>query len=170
MLPTKQPQSSMVHGFKGWRLTLHNPSPWRRSNASKTLSVPSCTMREQLTQHFLPHSVPLQHAKAMAYRQWLMHATNSLTTLLHIPMQAFNTRRRTWYCWYLRTRHTFPNPVVKVEQQVISTYSIAMTKTSTMEPFSHCLPSSNTSCCQLPRQNLPHFTRAASLPPHFEPH
>jgi hypothetical protein len=69
--------------------------------------------------------------------------------------------------WYTRTCHTFRSPVVKVEQQVISTYPIAMTKTSTLEPFSPCLLSSNMSCRQLPRLNLPHFTTAATLPPHF---
>jgi hypothetical protein len=65
-------------------------------------------MREQLTQHFLPHSVPLQHTKAMTHRQWLMHVTNSSTTLLHIPMQAFGTRHATRYYQYTWTRHTFP--------------------------------------------------------------
>jgi hypothetical protein len=169
MLPTRWPQSSMGHRFRGWRSTPHNPSPQRksRSNASKTSLVPSCTMRKQLTQHFSLHSAPLQHAKAMAHRQWLMHVTNYSTMLLHIPMQAFDTRRATWYCWYTRTCHTFPNPVVKVEQQVISTYPIASSKTSPMEPFSPCLPSSNTSCCQLQSQNSTHFTMAASLPPHL---
>jgi hypothetical protein len=42
----------------------HNPSPQRISNVSKTSLVPSYTMRKQLTQHFSPHSVPLQHSKA----------------------------------------------------------------------------------------------------------
>jgi hypothetical protein len=46
---------------------------------------------------FLPHSVPLQHAKATAQGQWRMRVTNSSTMLLHIPMQAFGTRRVTWY-------------------------------------------------------------------------
>ncbi len=64
------------------------------------LLVPSYTMHEQLTQHFLLHSVPLQHAKAMAHRQWLMRVTNSSTTLLHITMQAFGTRCATWYYQY----------------------------------------------------------------------
>ncbi len=170
IIPTRRPQSSMVHGFRGWRSTPYNPSPRRRSNTSKILSVPSCTMHEQLTQHFLPHSVLLQHAKAMAHGQWLMHVTNSLTTLLHIPMQAFGTRRATWYYQYTQTCHTFPNPAVKVKQPVISTYPIAMTKTSTMARFSPCVPSSNMSCCQPLRQNLPHSTMAARLLPHFKPH
>ncbi len=61
------------------------------------------------------------------------------------------------------------NMVLSVHTTVISTYPTSMTKTSTMEPFSPCLPSSNTSCCQPPRQNLPHSTTAASLLPHFEP-
>ncbi len=160
----------MVHRFRGWRSTPHNPSSQRRSNASKTLLVPSYTMREQLTQHFLPHSVPLQHAKAMAHRQWLIRVTNSSAMLLHIQMQAFGTGRATWYYQYTWTRHTFPNPAIKVEQPVISTYPIAMMKTSTMAPFSPCLLSSNTSCCQPLRQNLPRSTTTASLPPHFEPH
>jgi hypothetical protein len=170
MLPTRHHQSNMVHNFRGWRSTPHNFSPRRRSNASKTLSAPSCTMRKQLTQHFSPHSAPLQHTKATTHGQWLMHVTNSSTTLLHIPMQAFDTKHVTWYCWYTWMHHTFPNQVVKVEQQDISTYPIAMTKTSTMAPFLPCLPSSNTSCCQHPKQNLQHSTTAASLPPHFEPH
>ncbi len=151
-------------------MTPHNPSPQRRSNASKTLLVPSCTIRKYLTQHFLPHSAPLQQAKAMAHGQWWMRVNNSSTTLLHIPMQAFGARHATWYYQYTRMCHTFPNPAVKVEQPVISTYPIAMTKTSTMAPFSPCLPSSNTSCRQPPRQNSPCSTTAASLPPHFEPH
>jgi hypothetical protein len=160
----------MVHGFRGWRSTPHNPSPQRRSNTSQTLSVPSCTMREQLTQHFSLHSAPLQHARATAHGQWLMHVTNSLTMLLRIPMQTFDTRHETWYCPYTQTCHTFLNQVVKVEQQDISTYPIAMTKTSKMAPFSPCLPSSNTSCHQLPEQNLLQSTTAASLPPHSKPH
>jgi hypothetical protein len=61
-------------------------------------------------------------------------------------------------------------PGGKVEQSVISTYPIAMIKTSTMVPFSPCLPSSNTSCCQPPLLNLPCSTTAPSLLPHFEPH
>ncbi len=169
MLPTRQPRSSMVHGFRGWRLTPHNPEPQRRSNASKISLVPSCTMREQLAQHSSPHSVPLQHTKAMAHGQWWMRFTNSLTTSPHIPMQAFSTRHASWYYQYTRMHHTFPNPVVKVEQPVISNYPIAMTKTSKMAPFSPCLPSSNTSC-QPPRLNMPRATTVASLPPHFEPH
>ncbi len=170
MLPTRRPRSSMVHGFRGWRSTPLNPSPCRRSNASKTLLVPYYTMHKQLTQHLSPHSVPLQHAKATAQGQWLMCVTNSLTTLLHIPMQAFSTRHATWYYQYTWTCHTFLNPEVKVEQPVISTYPIALTKTSTMVPFSPCLPSSNTSCRQSPRQNLPCSTMAESLLPHSESH
>jgi hypothetical protein len=111
MLPTRWPQSSMAHGFRGWRLTSYNTSPQSRSNASKTSWVPSCTMNKQLTQHFLPHSVPLQYTKATAQEQWLMHVITSSTTLLHIPMQAFGTRRATWYYQYTRMRHTFSNPV-----------------------------------------------------------
>jgi hypothetical protein len=103
MFPTKLPQSSMVHGFRGWRLTQHNPSPGRRSNASMTSLVPSCTMHEQLIQHLLLHSVPLHHAKARAHGQWLMCVPNSSTTLLHILIQTFDTRHVTWYCWYTRT-------------------------------------------------------------------
>ncbi len=170
MLPARQPQLSMVHGFRGWSSTPHNPSPQRRSNTSKTSSVLSYTMCKQLTQHFLPHSVPLQHAKATTHGQWMMHVTNSSATSLHIPMQVFATRRATWYYQYTQRRHTFPNPAVKIEQLVISTYPIKMTKTSSMAPFSPCLPSSNTSCRQPPRQNLPCSTTAASLPPHFKPH
>jgi hypothetical protein len=170
MLSTRRPQSSMVHGFRGWRSTPYNPSPQRRSNVSKTLLVPSNTMREQLTQHFLLHSVPLQHAKAMANGQWLMHVTNSLTMLLHIPMQAFGTRHAAWYYQYTWMRHTFLNPAVKVELPVISTYPIAMMKTSTLVPFSPFLPSSITSCRQPPRQNSPRSTMAASLLPNFRPH
>jgi hypothetical protein len=98
------------------------------------------------------------------------HVTNSSTTLLHIPIQAFNTRCATCLCWYTWMHHTCLYQVVKVEQLDISTYPIAMTKTSTMAPFSPCLQSSNMSCCQHPKQNLPHSTTAASLPPHFEPH
>ena len=127
-------------------------------------------MHKQLTQHFLLHSAPLQYNKATAHGQWLMRVTNSFSTLLHIPMQAFDTRHATWYCWYTWMHPTFPNQVVKVERQNISTYLIAMTKTSTMEPFSPCLPSSNTSCCQPPRLNSLCSTIAASLLPHFEPH
>ena len=141
----------MVHGFRGWRLTPLNPSPQRRSNKSKTLLVPSYTMRKKMTRHFLLHSVPLQHAKATAHRQWLMPVTNFSTMLLHIPMQAFGTRQATWYYQYTWMHHTFLNPVVKVEQPVISSYPIAIMKTSTMALFSPCLPSSNTSCHQLPR-------------------
>jgi hypothetical protein len=100
ILPTRWHQSNMVHRFRGWRSTPHNPSPQRRSNASKTSLVPSCTMCEQLTQHFFPHSAPLQHVKAMAHGQWPMRVTNSLTMLLHIPMQAFDTKHATWYCQY----------------------------------------------------------------------
>ncbi len=170
MLPTRRLQSSMADGFRGWRSTPHNPSPQRGSNMSKTLLVPSCTMPEQLTQHFLPHSVPLQHAKAMAQGQWRMRVTNSLTTSLHIPMQSFGTRRATWYYQYTQMRHTYPNPAVKVEQPIISTSPIAITKTSTMALFSPCLPSSNTSCHQPPRLNLLCSTMAASLLPHFKPH
>jgi hypothetical protein len=96
-------------------------------------------MHKQLTQYFLPHSVPLQHAKATAQGQWQMRVTNSSTTLLHIPMQAFGTRRATWYYQYTLTRHTFPNLVVKVKQSVISTSPIAMMETSTMMLFSLCL-------------------------------
>jgi hypothetical protein len=151
-------------------LTPHKHSPQKRSNASKTLAVPSCTMRKQLTHHFLLHLAPLQHDKATAHGQWLMHVTNSSTTLLQTPMQAFNTKHATWYSWYTLTRPTFPNQVVKIEQQNISTYPITTMKTSTMAPYSPCLPSSNTSCCQYPKSNLPHSTTAASLPPHFEPH
>ncbi len=136
MLPTKWPRSSMVHRFRGWRSTPHDPSPRRRSNVSKTKLVPYCTMHKQLTQHFLLHSAPLQHAKAMAHRQWLVHVTNSSTTLLHIPMQTFDTSCATWYCWYTWTCDTIPNLVVKEEQQVISTDPNAMTNTSTIEPFS----------------------------------
>ena len=66
--------------------------------------------------------------------------------------------------------HTFPNQVKKEEQQDISTYPIAMMKISTIAPFSPCIPSSNKSCHQPPRQNLLHFTTAASLLPHFKPH
>jgi hypothetical protein len=160
----------MVHGFRGWRSTPHNPSPQRRSNASMTSLVSSCTMHKQLTQHFLLHSAPLHHAKAMAHRQWLMCVTNSSTMLLHIPIQAFGTRCATWYCKYTRMHHNFLNQVANVEQQDISTYPIVMMKTSTMAPFSPCLSSSNTSCCQPPRQNLPCSTMAANLLPHFKPH
>jgi hypothetical protein len=135
MLPTRQHQPNIVHGFRGLRSTPHKPSPQRRSNASKTLLVPSCTMRKRLTQHLLPHSAPLQHDKATAQGQWLMHVTNSLTMLQHTPMQAFNTKRPTWYCWCTRTCPTFPNQVVKVEQQDISTHPIAMSKTFTMVPY-----------------------------------
>ncbi len=46
-------------GCRGCRLIPHNPSPQSRSNASKTSLVPSCTMCEQLTRHFLLHSAPL---------------------------------------------------------------------------------------------------------------
>ncbi len=170
MLPTRRPQSSMAHGFRGWRLTPHNPSPQRRSNASKTALVPSCTMHEQLNQHFLSHSVPLQHAKATALGQWRMRVTNASTTLLHIPMQAFGTRHVTWYFQYTQTRHTFLNLAVIVEQPGVSTSPIATTETSTMATFSPCLLSSNTSCCQPPRLNSPHSTTAASLPPCFKSH
>jgi hypothetical protein len=90
MLPTRRPQSSMVHRFRGWRLTPHNSSPQRRSNASKTLLVPSYTIHKQLTQHFLLHSVPLQHAKAMAHGQWLMRVTNS-STMLHDMVLSVHT-------------------------------------------------------------------------------
>ncbi len=170
MLPTRQPQSSVAHRFRGLSAKPHKPSPQSRSNASKISSVPSCTMPEKLTQHFLPHSVPLQHAKAMAQWQWRMHVTNSSTTSLHIPMQEFDTRRATWYYQYTRTRHTFLNPAVKVKQPVVSNSPIAMMKTSTMALFSPCQPPSNTSYCQPPRLNSPSSTTAASLPPHFEPH
>ncbi len=70
-------------------------------------------------------------------------------------MQALGTRHATCYYQYTLTRHTFVNPAVKVKQLVISTSQIAMTKTSTMVPFSPCLPSSNTSCRLPPRLNLP---------------
>ncbi len=169
MLHTRRLQSSMAHGLRGWRSTSHNPPPQRRSNASKTSLVPSCIMQEQLNQHFLPHSVPLQHAKAMAQGQWRMHSTNSSTALLHIPMQAFGTRCATWYYQYTRMHHTCLNLAVKVKQQFISTSPITMTKTSTMVLFSPYLPSSNTSCCQPLRLSLPCSTMAANLQPHFEP-
>ncbi len=71
--------------------------------------------------------MPLQHTKAMAQRQWQMCVTNSLTTSQHIPTQAFGTRRATWYYQYTWMHHTFPNPAVKVEKPVISTFPIAMT-------------------------------------------
>jgi hypothetical protein len=123
-------------------LTPLNPSPQRRSNTSKTLLIPSYTICKHLTQNFLIYSVPLQYAKAMAQRQWLMHVTNSSTTLLHIPMQAFGPKHVTWYYQYTQTCHTFPNPPVKVEKPIISSYPIAMTKTSTIVPFSPFLQSS----------------------------
>jgi hypothetical protein len=170
ILLTKRPQSNMVHGFRGWRLTPHNPFPQSRSNASKTLLVPSFTMHEQLTLHFLLHSVPFQHAKTTTQGQWQMRVINSSTMSLHIPMQAFGTRFATWYYQYTRKRHTFPNPAVKVEQPVISTSPMALTKTSTMALFSPCLPSSNMSCHQPLKLNLPCSTMAASLQPHFETH
>jgi hypothetical protein len=94
MLSTTWHQSNMVHGFRGWRSTQLNPSNQRKSNASKTSLVPSCNMCMLLTHHFLPHSVPLQHTKAMAHGQWLMHVTISLTMLPHISMQAFDTSTR----------------------------------------------------------------------------
>jgi hypothetical protein len=50
------------------------------------------------TQHFLLHSAPLQHDKPMSHGQWQMHVTNSLITLPHTQMQAFNTKCATWYC------------------------------------------------------------------------
>jgi hypothetical protein len=71
---------------------------------------------------------------------------------------------------YTQMRHTFPNLAVKVEQPIISTSPITMTKTSTMALFSPCLPLSNTSSCQPPRLNLPGSTTAANLLPHFEPY
>jgi hypothetical protein len=86
-------------------------------------------MRERLTQHFLLHSVPLQHDKPMAHRQWQMHVTNSLIMLPHTHMQTFDTKLATWNCQYTRMHPTFPNQVVKVERQDISAYQIAMTKT-----------------------------------------
>ncbi len=81
-----------------------------------------------------------------------------------------------WYkaCNMVLSVHTdvlyLSKPGSKVEQPVISTHLITITKTSTMTPFSPYLPSSNTSCRQLPRQNSPCSTMAASLLPHFEPH
>jgi hypothetical protein len=65
-------------------------------------------------------------------------------TLALTQMQAFDTERATWYFQYTQTPPTFPNLVVKAERQDISTYQITIMKTSTMMPYSHCQPSSNT--------------------------
>jgi hypothetical protein len=63
-------------------------------------------------------------------------------------MQAFDTKLATWYYQYTQTPPTFPNLVLKAEWQDTFTYQIAMTKTSTIAPYSHCPQSSNTSCCR----------------------
>ncbi len=68
MLPTRRPQSNMAQEFRGW-INKHNHSPQNKSNTFKTLLVPSCTMRERMTQNFLLHSVPLQHDKPTAHEQ-----------------------------------------------------------------------------------------------------
>ena len=98
----------------------------------------SCTMREPLTQTFLPHSAPLQHNKPTSHRQWQMHVMNPYITLPHTQIQVFDTKCATWYCQYTQMCPTFPNQVVKVERQDISTSPITMTKTSTMAPYSPC--------------------------------
>jgi hypothetical protein len=171
MLPTKGHQSNMAQVFRGWRLTPHNPSPQKESNLFKTLLVPSCTMRERLVQHFLLHSAKLQHGKPTAHGQWQMHVTNSSIMLPLTQMQAFDTKRATWYFQYTQMLPTFLKQGVKVERRDISTYPIAMTKTSTIAPYSHCQLASNTSCRQHLRPSLPHSTTAASLLLHFfEPH
>jgi hypothetical protein len=137
MLPTKRQQSNMAQEFREWRLTPHNHSPQKKTNTIKTLLEPSCTMREQLIQYFLLHSAPSQH-KPTAHVQWWMHVTNSLITLPLTQMLAFDTKLATWYYWYTQTPPTFPILVVKAEWQNIFTYRIAMSKTSTMAPYSHC--------------------------------
>jgi hypothetical protein len=126
-------------------------------------------MRERLIQHFLPHSAKLQHNKPTAHGQWRMHVTNSLIMLPLTQIQAFDTKLATWYFWHTQMPPTFLKLVVKAEQQDIFTYQIAITKTSTMAPYSHCRQSSNMSCHQHLRPNLPHSTMAASLLHHFEP-
>jgi hypothetical protein len=118
----------------------HTTTHPRRDQTCST----SCTMNKQLTQHFLPLSVPFNDDKPTAHGQWLMHVTNSSITLPHTQMQVFDTKLATWHCQYIRTCPTCPNQVVKVEWQVISTYPIAMINTSTMVPYSPCRPSSNT--------------------------
>jgi hypothetical protein len=79
-------------------------------------------MREQLIQHFLPHSAQLQHNIPMAHGQWWMHVTNSLITLPLTQMQAFDTKLATSYFQYTQTTPTFLNLVVKAEQQYIFAY------------------------------------------------
>ncbi len=124
--------------FRGLRLTPHNHSSQKKSNVFKTTSEPYCTMHERLIKHFLPHSAQLQHNKPMAHGQWQMHVTNSSITLPLTQMQTFDTKLATWYFLYTQTPPTFPNLVVKAEQQDIFTFQIAMVKTSTMAPYSHC--------------------------------
>jgi hypothetical protein len=163
MIPTKRHQSNMAQELRGWRLKPHNHSPQKNSNTFKTLSVPYYIIHEWLIQHFLPHSAQSQHNKPTAHGQWQMNVINSWITLPLTQIQAFETTLATWYLQSTQTPPTFPNLVVKAEQQDISTYQIVMTKTSTMAPYS-------TVNHWHPRPNLLHSTTAASLPLHFEPH
>ncbi len=112
MLPLRRHQSNMVHRFRGWSSTPHNPSPQRRSNASKTLLVPSCnTMRERLT---LTSCRTQHHCNTTKQRHtgsgWCM----SPTPWLHCyTPQCRHLIRSVWHCTVRRTRPTFPNQVVK---------------------------------------------------------
>jgi hypothetical protein len=94
-------------------------------------------MREQLIQHFSPHSVQLLHDKSTAQGQWQMHFTNSSITLPLTQIQAFDTKLATWCFQYTPMPPNFLNLVVKAEWQDIFTYLIAMTKTSTVAPSLH---------------------------------
>jgi hypothetical protein len=62
------------------------------------------------------------------------------TIIKHVMLSASKAKLATLYngckLWYTWTHPTFPNQVVKIERQEISTYPIAMMKTSTMVPYS----------------------------------
>jgi hypothetical protein len=87
----------MQYGARVQRVEINTTQPLTPKEIKhiQDIVVPSCTMRKRLTQHFLPHSVPLQHVKPMAHRQWQMHFTNSSITLPHTQMQAFDTNHAT---------------------------------------------------------------------------
>jgi hypothetical protein len=137
MLPTKQHQPNMAHKFRGWRLTPHNYSPQKKSNVSKTLLVPYCTMHKRLIQHFFAALSTIAAHQANGTRA-VAYACHQLLDYAATHPNAIDTKLATWYFQFTQMPPTFPNLVVKAKRQDISTYQIAIKKTSTMVLYSHC--------------------------------